>query len=163
MKYFIEEKGCIYDLLVWVKTNCTPFSNNTYLPNLEYCLLFREPGITSLNHTPAGSLTKKKYWLSGTNVDDKKNYLHATIKPLEFVKNHIINSTEKNDIVLDVFAGSGTTLVAAKELGRKYIGFEINEKYYQIAKDRLNGINQKGEMSLFDTDFDKVEQLKLDL
>ena len=59
--------------------------------------------------------------------------------------------------------GSGTTCVAAKELGCDYLGFEIDPKYYEIAKDRLNGINTKGEMSLFDTDFDNLEQMKLDL
>ena len=59
------------------------------------------------------------------------------------IKNHILNSTKENDVVLDCFAGSGTTLVAAKELNRQYIGFEINPKYYQIAVDRLNGISQK--------------------
>lgn len=42
------------------------------------------------------------------------------------------------------------------------IGFEINEKYFNIAKDRLNGINAKGQMSLLDTDFDKV-QIETDL
>lgn len=46
--------------------------------------------------------------------------------------------------------GSGTTALACKHLGRNYIGFEINETYYKIAIDRLNGINQKGEMNLFD-------------
>ena len=53
--------------------------------------------------------------------------------------------------------GSGTTAVACKELGRNYIGFEINPKYYQIAIDRLKGITQKdrklkesGIMDIFD-------------
>jgi DNA modification methylase len=53
--------------------------------------------------------------------------------------------------------GSGTTAVACKETNRQYIGFEIDEKYYQIAQDRLNGITQKerkikeqGQMSIFD-------------
>lgn len=59
-------------------------------------------------------------------------------------------------VILDTFLGSGTTCAAAKELGRQYIGFEINEKYYKIAVDRLNGINQKGEMDLF-----SFEQLDL--
>ena len=53
-------------------------------------------------------------------------------------------------IVLDPFVGSGTTCLAAKHLGLNYIGFEINEKYYKIAVDRLQGINAKGEMNLFD-------------
>lgn len=47
--------------------------------------------------------------------------------------------------------------MAAKELGRKYIGFEINERFYNIAKDRLNGINQKGEMDLFNTNFEQLQ------
>ena len=51
--------------------------------------------------------------------------------------------------MFDPFMGSGTTCVAAKELGRKYIGFEINEKYFNIAKDRLNGFDQNGNMDLF--------------
>lgn len=81
-------------------------------------------------------------------------------KQKELVKRHIMNSSKKSDIILDPFLGSGTTAVASKQLGRQYIGFEINETYYKIAKDRLNGINQRGETSLLDTDF---EQLYLDL
>ena len=60
-------------------------------------------------------------------------------------------------VVLDTFCGSGTTCVSAKELGRRYIGMEIDEKYYKIAVDRLNGINANGQMSIF-TDFEKVEK-----
>lgn len=75
------------------------------------------------------------------------------------VKKHILHSTNENDIVLDAFVGSGTTCVACKELNRQYIGFEINEKYFKIAKDRLNGINQKGQMDLFNTDFEQLDLL----
>lgn len=56
--------------------------------------------------------------------------------------------------MFDPFLGSGSTAIAAKHCGCQYIGFEINEKYYQIAKDRLQGINQKGEMNLFDIDYE---------
>ena len=94
--------------------------------------------------------TKSKVYISQTNVEDKKKYGHPTIKPLERIEQYIINSSQDNEIILDPFVGSGTTCVAAKRLGRKYIGFEINEKYYKIAKDRLQGWNQKGEMSLLD-------------
>lgn len=51
--------------------------------------------------------------------------------------------------------GSGTVCVACKETNRRYIGMEINKEYYEIAKDRLNGITANGQMSIF-TDFEKV-------
>ena len=60
-------------------------------------------------------------------------------------------------VILDTFIGSGTTAVACKELGRNYIGFEINPEYYKIAVDRVNGISVKdrklkeqGQLDLFD-------------
>lgn len=99
--------------------------------------------------------TKLKYYISNINKEDKEKYLHPTIKPLEVVKNHIINSTKENDIVLDCFCGSGTTCVAAKETGRRYIGMEIDPEYHKIAVDRLNGINANGQTSIF-TDFEKL-------
>ena len=56
---------------------------------------------------------------------------------------------------MDCFCGSGTTCVACKETGRRFIGMEINEKYYKIAVDRLNGITANGQTSIF-TDFEKL-------
>ena len=76
--------------------------------------------------------TLKKWYVSPANVNDKKLYNHPTIKPLGAVKNHIINSTKENDIVLDCFCGSGTTCVVCKETGRRYIGMEINKEYWII-------------------------------
>ena len=153
MKYFVEGKGCLFNILVWCKTNPTPFANNTFLPDVEYCLLFREAG-TKLND---GYELKSKWYLSQTNVEDKKQYLHATIKPLELVERHIAHSTKEGDVVLDPFAGSSTTLVAAKHLKRKYIGIEIDEKWYKVSVDRLNGWNQKGELNLLEVNYDGEE------
>ena len=138
MNYFLD-KGCFWDLFVWHKTNPIPTCNNKYLSDTEYCLLFRGEN-TKIGGTME---TKKKYYISEINKADKDLYNHPTIKPLEFVKNHIINSTKEGDIVLDCFAGSATSCVAAKELNRHYLGFEINPEYYKIAVDRLNGLSQK--------------------
>lgn len=93
----------------------------------------------------------------GERVDDKTAiYNMDTIKPIQFVKDMIFNSTKKGDVVLDTFMGSGTTAVACKELDRHYVGFELNPKYYQIAIDRVNGITKedrealdKGQLTLF--------------
>lgn len=73
--------------------------------------------------------------------------------PVEVMKN-IIGILPKDILVIDPFTGSGTTAVACKELGRDFIGFEIDEEYYQIAIDRLNGITQ-------DEKKKDMEQLKL--
>ena len=66
---------------------------------------------------------------------------HKTVKPLSFCEYIISLTTYSNDaIVLDPFAGSGTTLVAAKNLGRKFIGIDINKEYIEIAKRRIKSL-----------------------
>jgi site-specific DNA-methyltransferase (adenine-specific) len=64
--------------------------------------------------------------------------VHPTQKPLGVTEMLIRYSTNKGDAVIDSFCGSGTTLVAAKNLGRKAIGIEIEEKYCEIAAKRLS-------------------------
>lgn len=157
MNYFVGKKGCRFELLTWHKTTPIPTCNNKYLSDTEYCLLFREEG----TYIGGNMKSKGKYfesinesegsgfWISPINTTDKGKFAHPTIKPLEFVSNHILNSTNETDIVLDPFMGSGTTAVACKNLGRQYIGFEINPKWHNIALDRLNNIQANGQMSLF--------------
>ena len=147
---FFKEKSENFELMVWCKSNPSPTTNNTWLPDLEYCLYFREKGV-KLND---GYELKSKWFKSPINKDDKDDYGHPTIKPIELVKRHIAHATNENDLVLDPFMGSGTTAVACKELGRNFIGYEINKEYYTIAVDRLNGIKKNGQTSLLDTDFD---------
>ena len=65
------------------------------------------------------------------------NKQHPTEKPVELPEFFTLLHSQKNEIVLDPFVGHGSTLVAAKQLGRKFIGIEISEKYCKIAKDRL--------------------------
>ena len=131
---YFEDNGCLTQILVWCKKNCYPACANTYIPEVEYCIFAHEPG-TGPNGSAA---TKHRYWVSNTNVSDKKIYGHPTIKPLHIIKNLIINSTNEGDVVLDPFIGSGTTAVAAKMLKRKYIGYEINQTYYETALKRIN-------------------------
>jgi adenine-specific DNA-methyltransferase len=65
------------------------------------------------------------------------NRLHPTQKPVPSLKPVIEAFTERGDIVLDPFAGSGSTLLAAKILGRRYIGIELDAEYVKTAKRRL--------------------------
>lgn len=139
-------KPCRFEILTWHKTNPIPTCNGKYLSDTEYCLLFREEGAPKIGGTMA---TKGKYYISSLNVADKSRYGHSTIKPLEFVSNHILNSTSEGDLVLDTFCGSGTTCVACKNLNRRYIGFEINERWAKVAQGRLNNQLANGQMTLF--------------
>ena len=66
--------------------------------------------------------------------------LHPTQKPLSLMNALIELTTKPGQIVLDPFMGSGSTCVAAKSLGRKYLGFELDKSYYDIAKERLEKI-----------------------
>ena len=62
---------------------------------------------------------------------------HPTQKPVELLRRIILSSTDEGDTVLDPFAGSGTTLIVAKDYGRNSIGIEINKKYVDIIKKRI--------------------------
>lgn len=132
LEYF-SNKGCNYEVLTWHKQNPSPLTNNIYLPDTEYIIFAREKGVKLYGNYH----TKHKYYISGTNQVDKKKYKHPTIKPMPFIENHIENSSKPGDVVLDCFAGSGTTLVGAINRDRKFIGFEINEEYYKIAQKRI--------------------------
>lgn len=138
-----------YEVLCWCKANPTPATNNVWLPDIEYCLYFREQGVRLNN----GYEHKHKWYMSGLNVSDKADYGHPTCKPLEFVSHHILHTTQPGDLILDPYCGSGTTLVAAKRNGRDYIGFDISEEWCGVSRDRLQGWNTKGEMNLFDVEW----------
>ena len=68
---------------------------------------------------------------------------HPTVKPLKLMSYLITLGSRPDDIVLDPFAGSGTTLLSAKQMGRKYIGIEKEEEYYKICCARIGFIPNK--------------------
>jgi DNA modification methylase len=63
--------------------------------------------------------------------------LHPTTKPVGLVANAIKNSSKEGDLVLELFTGSGTTIVAAEQMGRKCYGMELDPKYTQVIVDRM--------------------------
>ena len=78
--------------------------------------------------------------LEGFSKGDEESFdAHCTIKPLSLIRRLIELFVPRNpgNIVLDPFAGSGTTLVAAKELGYRYVGIEIEKSYIRLIKKRL--------------------------
>lgn len=135
LDFFVIKNECLFDIICWHKTNAMPLCGSKYLTDTEYCLYFKKD--IKLNTTYE---TAKTHYELSININDKKIYRHPTIKPFKIISNFIKNSSNENDLVLDPFMGSGTTGVACKELRRNFIGFEINKEYYQIAKDRIDGM-----------------------
>lgn len=133
LKWYLTNLDYSFTILTWHKTNPTPLCNNKYLSDTEYCIHFREEGVPIYGDYHS----KKTYWITGVNKVDKKEYNHPTIKPLEIIKDLVYNSSKEGEVVLDPFMGSGTTGVACRDLNREFIGFEINEEYFNTAKNRI--------------------------
>ena len=77
------------------------------------------------------------------SVPNSKGRLHPSQKPVALLKYLIKTYTKENDIVLDFTMGSGSTGVACMETNRKFIGIELDEKYYDIAKQRINEASEQ--------------------
>ena len=102
---------------------------------------------TSTNYKSFSPLT---YSMSNTyyprdvlkvNWKDSSERLHPTQKPVSLCEYFIKTYSNKGDIILDPFIGSGTTAVAAVNTGRKYIGFEQDDNYFDIAQNRLDKLD----------------------
>lgn len=77
-------------------------------------------------------------------VSGKEKTIHPTQKPISLMEDLIKIHTNENDIILDIFMGSGSTGVAALNLNRKFIGIELDKKYYDIAFDRISDCMKGG-------------------
>jgi site-specific DNA-methyltransferase (adenine-specific) len=73
---------------------------------------------------------------------ERNGIFHPTIKPIKLMSWLITLASREGDIVLDPFCGSGTTLIAAKMLSRQYIGIELEKEYYDIARLRIDEVQQ---------------------
>ena len=87
------------------------------------------------------------YWIYDTVKHNGDVFNHPAQFPLSLAKDHIISWSNPCDTILDPFMGSGTTAVAALQLGRKYIGFEISQQYVEIANKRIAA--ETSQLSLF--------------
>ncbi len=85
-------------------------------------------------------------WMGALKARREKRY-HPTQKPLEVMKWIIENYSKEGDLILDPFAGSGSTLAACEIMGRRYIGIEISAEYCKIARKRVQ--EAKDSMGLF--------------
>lgn len=149
----------LYDTYIWNRTNGSkdlmfgsyPYPRNFYAQNTsEFITVYVKDG-TPQNAVPQSIKEQSKLtemeWREYTKqiwdipIPNKKDAAfgkHAAIMPEEIVRRCVRMFTYLGDVVLDPFAGSGTTLKVANELERKYIGYEIMESYQSVIRDKLS-------------------------
>lgn len=93
---------------------------------------------------PNGARPRDVIDLPTINNGSKESTEHPAQKPEELLRKIILASSNVGALVVDPFSGSGTTLITAQQLGRKWLGCDNNQQYNQIAIDRLKGVEAKG-------------------
>lgn len=155
-----EYAELIKDVIVWDKGDGQPAMHSAVINRaFELILLFDA-------RAKAGRAFDKVYFHRGTMPDiwrfgrggngDVDG--HAAIFPLDLAETAIKGWSSANSIICDPFCGSGTTCVAAKKLGRRYIGIDISPEYCEIARERLRAVDtgvpvkeaRKGQKALFE-------------
>jgi DNA modification methylase len=135
------------NLVVWVKTN--PGQGTFYRSQHELIFVFKKGGAAHINNfelgqhgrsranvwTYAGSNTFRAGRMDGLSV-------HPTVKPVALVADAIRDCSRRGDIVLDLFMGSGTTIMAAERVGRCAYGLELDPLYVDMAIRRWEGFTR---------------------
>lgn len=116
----------VLNILTWKKTKHCP--NRYYLKNSEFIVMFRKGKAKNINNMGTFQV------LEFANVEKKA---HPSEKPLPLIECLLLNSSNKNDIVLEPFSGSGTTAVACKKFNRNFICVEKDKEYYEKSIERL--------------------------
>jgi DNA modification methylase len=115
-----DNKLKLNNILVMVKDNCVV--NQWYMKNVEYVCFFRKGKAKPLNDRGLKTAIE-------VIMPRGEEKVHPTQKPYDYIEMLVKNSSQEGEIVLDPFMGSGTTAKACEKLKRRYIGFEIDEKY----------------------------------
>ena len=147
----------INNVIVWQKTNAMPnMTKRVFTHSTEFVVwavkgkkwIFNYEGLKKVNpeRQKDGALKQMRDVWALPLVQGKERLhgkdgraLHPTQKPEEMLKRIIVASSNKGEVVLDPFLGSGTTAVVAKKLGRSWIGIERNKKYVEVAQERISG------------------------
>jgi site-specific DNA-methyltransferase (cytosine-N4-specific) len=153
----------LYDLYIWNRTNPSkklmfgsyPYPRNFYAQNTtEFIAVFvkdGKPEKISKDIKEKSKLTQKE-WITFTkqiwdipvpNKSDLAFGIHTAIMPEEIITRCVRMFSFVGDLVLDPFAGSGTTLKVTKDLKRQYVGYEIYEKYRKVIEEKLGLKNEK--------------------
>jgi DNA modification methylase len=142
-----EAYGELKNLCIWVKDNAG--MGSLYRSQHELILVFKQRGGAHRNNVQLGQFGRNRsnVWrYPGANsfarcgAEGNLLALHPTVKPVAMVADAILDCTERGDIVLDAFLGSGTTIIAAERTGRRCYGLELDPVYVDTAIRRWQAL-----------------------
>jgi len=120
--------------IIWAKSNPSPMNGEyIYLNGTENAVWFKKKSTGRMN-----SKCKKNWFIH--SVGSSK--FHPTEKNHKLLKELILDNTDENDLVVDTCMGSGSSGIVAIENKRRFFGIEIDEKYFNIAKERIDSVIQ---------------------
>ena len=159
----------LHDTMIWHKPSPQPKPSNRYEPSMEYMFVFskgkpktvnllrdkknkrygeklhgstrNKNGTTTQNHGNGKHVAEFGVRHNVWDINPVKiRVKHPATFPEKLAIDHIISWSNEGDTILDPFMGSGTTGVACKSLNRSFIGIEMDDKYFEIAKERIDNI-----------------------
>ena len=126
--YFATKKGTVRPI-IWEKTNPSPMNGQyVYESGVEMAVWFKKSGASVFNAFCKNTVFR---------YPNGKRNIHPTQKNPQLFQELILDNSIEGGIIFDPCIGSGTTAIAAMETNRNFIGFEINEKYFEKAMERI--------------------------
>lgn len=130
-EFFANKKGTVRSI-IWEKTNPSPMNGQyIYLSGVEMAVWFKKSGAKVFNAHCKNTVFRRP---------NGRSKLHPTEKNHELLKELILDNTNEGDIVFDPCMGSGSHGKVAIENGRRFIGIELDEGYFEIAKERIEEV-----------------------
>ena len=126
--FFANKKGTVRPI-VWEKTNPSPMNGqHIYLSGVEFAVWFKKSGGGTFNARCKNVVFR---------YPNGRSKLHPTEKNHDLLRDLILDNTNEHDVVFDPCCGSGSHCYVAKNLNRRFIGIELDENYFNIAKERI--------------------------
>ena len=138
IKTMEENNLDVKDVIIWKKSNPMPRNiNRRYVQDMEFAIWAVKKGAKWVFNKDEKQPYMRSMFETST-VSGKEKVNHPTQKSLKLMQNLIKTHTNENEVILDPFMGSGSTGLAALLLGRKFIGIELDKKYFNLSAERLN-------------------------
>jgi len=133
LNFILRSRATIYQEIIWNRKNSPNIRKDCLLPCTERIYWLTNGGKPYVNRDAIGREYISEIW----NIPPRPCKEHPAPFPVELARNCILLSTKEGGVVCDPFMGIGTTGTACLETGRRFVGIELDKKYFNIASERL--------------------------